>query len=76
MASEHRVVLGMRADGVWYAECRRCNWTYENTSPSIVRNAADQHGEVVPGGYLPRAQVEALVLDMMEPPGSDDDGDD
>lgn len=67
MSGAHRVVLGLHSTDSWFARCSRCDWAWEGTSPDAMHEAAETHGEVVPGGYLPRAYVEALVLDMMSP---------
>jgi hypothetical protein len=61
----HRVLIGQHATASWFAECADCEWTYEGTSPAIMHNAAGQHGEIMPGGYMPRAFVEKLVLGVM-----------
>jgi hypothetical protein len=68
----HRVLIGQHAESSWFADCADCAWTYEGTSPSIMVNAARQHGQIVPGGYMPRAFVEALVLGVMSPPAPAD----
>jgi hypothetical protein len=70
----HRVLLGQHSTDSWYAECADCDWCWcvPGESPDAMHEAAEQHGEIVPGGYMPRAYVEALVLAVMEPlPGTE-----
>jgi hypothetical protein len=68
----HRVLLVQHSTDSWFARCSRCPWTWAGTTPDAMHTAAEQHGEIGPGGYMPRAYVEALVLAVMEPaPGTE-----